>query len=205
MIVTRSSATSLCNRALDPFSANHIDIVKPTDREDPRYTRFVSALQREVLSPSKLGSEVNKRGDANPEAENFEFEIDTRADAAMAALDRLATTTWLDGDSNSGSGTSLRFAGNAISGVLFAIDHPRDGIPKFKAMAYLPLILEFRQKTPEYPRPRIEQSTEAYKRIKEFCQSQPSYEDVDHKLSREAISNSLQRLRKDVSALRVRE
>jgi pimeloyl-ACP methyl ester carboxylesterase len=52
MIVTRSSATSLCNRPLDPFSANHIDIVKPTDREDPRYTRFVSALRKEVLAPS---------------------------------------------------------------------------------------------------------------------------------------------------------
>jgi pimeloyl-ACP methyl ester carboxylesterase len=51
-IVTRSSATSLCNRALDPFSANHIDIVKPTDRKDPRYTRFVSALQKEVLAPN---------------------------------------------------------------------------------------------------------------------------------------------------------
>jgi triacylglycerol esterase/lipase EstA (alpha/beta hydrolase family) len=48
-IVTRSSATSLCNRAVDPISANHIDIVKPTDRTDPRYTRFVSALYKEGL------------------------------------------------------------------------------------------------------------------------------------------------------------
>ena len=50
MIVTRSSATALCNREIDPFSANHIDIVKPTDREDSRYVRFVSALRKEVLT-----------------------------------------------------------------------------------------------------------------------------------------------------------
>jgi Alpha/beta hydrolase family len=49
MVVTRSSATSLCNRGLDPFSTDHLEIVKPTSRSDPRYTRFVTALQKEVL------------------------------------------------------------------------------------------------------------------------------------------------------------
>jgi pimeloyl-ACP methyl ester carboxylesterase len=48
MVVPRSSATALCNRGLDPFSTDHINIVKPTDRSDPRYTRFVSALRKEV-------------------------------------------------------------------------------------------------------------------------------------------------------------
>jgi triacylglycerol esterase/lipase EstA (alpha/beta hydrolase family) len=48
IVVTRSSATSLCNRALDPFTANHIEIVKPKNRTDPRYTRFRSALLSEV-------------------------------------------------------------------------------------------------------------------------------------------------------------
>lgn len=51
MIVTRSSATSLCNRPLDPITANHIEIVKPADRGDSRYTRFASALQKEVFTP----------------------------------------------------------------------------------------------------------------------------------------------------------
>lgn len=50
MIVTRSSATSLCNQPLDPFSASHIEIVKPPNRDDSRYTRFVSALKKEVLT-----------------------------------------------------------------------------------------------------------------------------------------------------------
>jgi len=50
IVVTRSSATSLCNRPLDPFAANHIDIVKPESRLDSRYTRFRSALVKEVPS-----------------------------------------------------------------------------------------------------------------------------------------------------------
>ncbi len=54
MIVTRSSATSLCSEPLDPFSADHIGIVKPQDREDPRYTRFRSALQKEVLATERV-------------------------------------------------------------------------------------------------------------------------------------------------------
>jgi hypothetical protein len=48
IVVPRSSATSLCNRALDPFTANHIDIVKPQSRSDPRYSRFANALEREI-------------------------------------------------------------------------------------------------------------------------------------------------------------
>jgi O-acetyl-ADP-ribose deacetylase (regulator of RNase III) len=56
MVVTRSSSTSLCNRPLDPFSASHIDIVKPVDREDSRYTRFVSALHKEVLDSVEITS-----------------------------------------------------------------------------------------------------------------------------------------------------
>jgi hypothetical protein len=55
MIVTRSSATSLCNRELDPFAANHLEIVKPTDRTDSRYTRFVTALRNEVLGIDPSG------------------------------------------------------------------------------------------------------------------------------------------------------
>jgi pimeloyl-ACP methyl ester carboxylesterase len=50
IVVSRSSASSLCNRGLDPFSSNHIDIVKPQDRSDPRYSRFTSALVKEVPS-----------------------------------------------------------------------------------------------------------------------------------------------------------
>lgn len=50
MVVSMASATALCDQDIDPIAANHIDIVKPTDRHDPRYTRFTSAL-RKSLTP----------------------------------------------------------------------------------------------------------------------------------------------------------
>jgi len=46
MVVPYESATALCNRDLDPVSANHIDIVKPASREDPRYKGFKTALEK---------------------------------------------------------------------------------------------------------------------------------------------------------------
>ena len=50
MVVSQSSATALCNRDLDPISANHIDIVKPKDRGDSRYTRFINAMRMSCSS-----------------------------------------------------------------------------------------------------------------------------------------------------------
>jgi hypothetical protein len=49
IVVSRSSATALCNQELDPIDANHIDIVKPKDRKDPRYSRFASAIRKSVI------------------------------------------------------------------------------------------------------------------------------------------------------------
>jgi triacylglycerol esterase/lipase EstA (alpha/beta hydrolase family) len=54
-VVAGESATALCNRPHDPMTFDHIQIVKPTDRSDTRYTRFVSALQESV--PDALGAE----------------------------------------------------------------------------------------------------------------------------------------------------
>ena len=44
-IVDEESATHLCNRRLDPINANHIDIVKPTDRGDAPYLAFREAFK----------------------------------------------------------------------------------------------------------------------------------------------------------------
>ena len=51
-VVSSSSARELCNRPLDPITSNHIDIVKPDNRQDPRYTRFISALRTCVPNAS---------------------------------------------------------------------------------------------------------------------------------------------------------
>jgi pimeloyl-ACP methyl ester carboxylesterase len=50
-VVSQGSATALCNQDLDPISSDHIDIVKPRDRGDGRYTTFASAMRSSVLPP----------------------------------------------------------------------------------------------------------------------------------------------------------
>jgi hypothetical protein len=49
-VVPESSATALCNQSPDPLTGDHIDVVKPADRSDPRYTRFATALRKVVSS-----------------------------------------------------------------------------------------------------------------------------------------------------------
>jgi hypothetical protein len=44
-VVSQSSAKALCNHLPEPMTANHIQIVKPDSRQDPRYSRFATALQ----------------------------------------------------------------------------------------------------------------------------------------------------------------
>jgi pimeloyl-ACP methyl ester carboxylesterase len=58
MVVSMGSATALCNEDLDPITANHIDIVKPKDRDDPRYTRLAHALRSVLTSQSVLPAAV---------------------------------------------------------------------------------------------------------------------------------------------------
>jgi pimeloyl-ACP methyl ester carboxylesterase len=47
-VVPESSAGALCNQPLDPLSFNHMDIVKPRNRDDPRYSRFATAMRRSI-------------------------------------------------------------------------------------------------------------------------------------------------------------
>jgi hypothetical protein len=50
-VVTQSSARALCNRLPEGMTADHIQIVKPSSRDDPRYSRFATAL-RQTLATS---------------------------------------------------------------------------------------------------------------------------------------------------------
>jgi hypothetical protein len=68
-VVSMSSAIALCNQDLDPISANHIDIVKPKDRNDVRYTRLAQAL-RGVLESKPEPTQISQKG--NPKSAAFE-------------------------------------------------------------------------------------------------------------------------------------
>lgn len=49
-IVPQSSALSLCTEVADPFTADHIQIVKPQDSSDPKYTRLAAAIKKSLQS-----------------------------------------------------------------------------------------------------------------------------------------------------------
>lgn len=62
-VVTQASASNLCNRRLDPVDANHISIVKPTDRRQVPYLALKSAISQtpekkrstsDVISTAKI-------------------------------------------------------------------------------------------------------------------------------------------------------
>ena len=48
-VVTQASARALCNRLPEAMTANHIEMVKPFSRTDPRYSRFVTALKESAF------------------------------------------------------------------------------------------------------------------------------------------------------------
>ena len=57
-VVSQASARGLCNKPLEPITEDHIDLVKPTSRDDPRYTRFVtpSVVSGGSIYREKFGS-----------------------------------------------------------------------------------------------------------------------------------------------------
>lgn len=73
-IVEQQSATSLCNRRVDPVDRNHLEIVKPRGRDDAPYLAFKSAYvataarQQHMLRMEAQGmKQIRKSVDKQPE------------------------------------------------------------------------------------------------------------------------------------------
>ena len=205
MVVSMSSATALCNEDLDPISANHIDIVKPRDRDDPRYTRLTHALRSALSSKSGPTADLSTGNPpaANKTVDRLKFEIASRVDEATGQLDHLSRLTWTDSDSNSNTTYSLRFAGQYLGSVLYPLNHSREGVPEFKDESYPALLLDLRNQSQPDQAARIEKALDTYKSIKEFCQGLPTYEEADRKMTHEQVAKSISMLRRQVSALRL--
>ncbi len=202
-VVSMASATALCNEPLDPITADHIDIVKPKDRGDPRYTRLAHALRDELTPLDGPTSEraTEKQPLAKKNTDRLKFEITSRIDGAIAKLDYLSTLTWTDGDSNTGSTYSLRFAGQYLGSVVYALDHSEGGVAEFKDESYGVLLLDLRNQSEPSEAARIEKASQTYKSIRQFCQGLPTYEEADRKMTREQIGKSISMLRAQVSTL----
>ena len=55
LVVTQSSASSLCTRALDPIDADHISISKPAKRTSAQYEAFANAFREASLDHPRGG------------------------------------------------------------------------------------------------------------------------------------------------------
>jgi pimeloyl-ACP methyl ester carboxylesterase len=64
IVVSRESATNLCNRRLDPIQEDHINIVKPIDKTSKSYLAFLGAVIESQQTPLGLTAEL--RNSSNP-------------------------------------------------------------------------------------------------------------------------------------------
>src|ERR1035437_5643489 len=98
-VVGESSASNLCNRRLDPISANHLDVVKPKDAQDAPYISFRTALQEMRPEPVRP-QPTKKRGSP----------ISEGATAIGSPVEGLAGLGWTGNPS--GVGNTLQFNDN---------------------------------------------------------------------------------------------
>lgn len=65
MVVSRQSATNLCTKRLDPIAKNHLEIVKPRDRDDKPYKVFKEAFLEIEGKPQGLTAELRHEPDSS--------------------------------------------------------------------------------------------------------------------------------------------
>jgi pimeloyl-ACP methyl ester carboxylesterase len=74
-VVSQSSAEALCNQPSDPMTADHITIVKPADRDDPRYSRLATAMRESLLKTEGSAPKQNAPAGTRQKADvTFKFE-----------------------------------------------------------------------------------------------------------------------------------
>ncbi|HZF13464.1 MAG TPA: toll/interleukin-1 receptor domain-containing protein [Thermoanaerobaculia bacterium] len=133
--------------------------------------------------------------------EKLDIEIGARLTAVEAAINSLAHVNWLDGDSNTGEGNSLRFAGQNISGLIYLLDHSRGTFPDFKDDSFTSLLVALRSKVKPKERAALDRVLAEYRELSQFCNGLPTYEDVKRKMSREDVAKTLLDIDKKISAM----
>jgi hypothetical protein len=124
--------------------------------------------------------------------ERIDLEIASRLNAAQQSVDRLGRTNWMDGDSNSNDGTSLRFAGQSMGGVVYGLDHSSDGMPEYKEDGFVSLLLNIKRDVDTSERSHIETVLANYYQLKNYCDQMPTSEERDRRLTRQQVAKALQ-------------
>jgi len=105
--------------ALDPIAANHIDIVKPKDRDDPRYMRFASALRKSLSNEQLHAANVGKSDES--------LDIDRE----KANVFRLTAMIWAEVDGAPSIGTGMICAAEKGNLYLVTANHVIRRGPRF--------------------------------------------------------------------------
>ena len=107
----------------------------------------------------------------------------------------------IDGDANTSSTYSLRFAGQYVGGILFPLDHFREGFPEYKEEPYTGLLLKLRDQADARRGATIDNAMATYESVKRYCQGLPSYEESERKMTREQLESAIFSLRAQISTL----
>ena len=120
-LVDMSSATSLCNRPLDPINLNHIDIVKPRDTKDAPYTAFRNAVQevRQQLDiPSAKGGGTKRRNTDSSAKGTRIVKNDAKSPDATPSDPGSGTPRVAIGSITQGNNSTIQFGDHSLAAAL---------------------------------------------------------------------------------------
>lgn len=135
----------------------------------------------------------------------LEQEIAGRLNAALDQVNKLSEIRWLDGNANRDDGVSLRFAGQKLFGLLYFLDHPTGTVPDVPDLAFLGVVQKLKAAAPEADRAKLQGVANQYNVLKRLVSGLPGEDDVEHKMTRQAVNTTLKRARTLLNSMQRRE
>jgi hypothetical protein len=172
----------------------------------PASQQVETAAQPKSVPPvAETADPVSKRGATHPpstpastpsdRAPALQQEMTARLTAALDQVNKLSETRWLDGNANTNDGTSLRFAGQKLFGLLYFLDHPTGSMPNVPNVAFQGVVEKLKAVAPEQDRPKLQRVGNQYNVLKRLLSDLPGEDAVEHKMTREAVNSTLKRAR----------
>jgi hypothetical protein len=136
------------------------------------------------------------------EVQKIDLEIASRIKASNEQVEQLSRTNWLDGKVNTGSGNALAFAGQNLRGILYRLDHSADARQEFASNSLPSLLTLLINYVESEEQPQLQGVLSKYTELRDFCTGLPSYEEDNRRMTREQVTDALNKLRqmlKDMS------
>jgi hypothetical protein len=128
------------------------------------------------------------------EVQKLDLEIAARIKAAQEQVEKLSHTSWLNGKTNTGSGTALAFAGQNITGILYRLDNSGGATPEYERTNMPALLAKLANDLDPDGRRELQTVASIYEEVRDFCSSLPAYEDDDRRMTRLQVNAALNKL-----------